>query len=161
MVLSERGDEEQIFKAMIVAADDYMVKPVSPKLFVAHVHALLRRSEQVRGQRWQDQNIAIGEIALNLQQMHALVNGERVSLTPRELSLLHAFMENPNRILSRDQLMRIAWGDRFLGTPKGIDVYVQRLRRKIQPHLTSGFYIEASRGFGYKFQMPRPQPVAS
>lgn len=161
MVLSERGDEEQIFRALMVAADDYMVKPFSPRLFVAHVHALLRRAEQVRGQRWQDQNISIGEISLNLQQMHALVNGDRVPLTPRELSLLHALMQNANRVLNREQLMRIAWGDRFVGTPKAIDVYVQRLRRKIQPHLTAGFYIQASRGFGYKFEIPRPQPVAS
>ncbi|TMD25240.1 MAG: response regulator, partial [Chloroflexi bacterium] len=64
MVLSERGDEEQIFRALMVAADDYTIKPFSPRLFVAHVHALLRRAEQVRGQRWQDQNISIGEISL-------------------------------------------------------------------------------------------------
>ncbi|MEO6795558.1 MAG: response regulator transcription factor [Candidatus Dormibacter sp.] len=161
LILSERGDEEQIFKAMMLAADDYMVKPISPRLFVAHVHALLRRAGQLRGQRWQDQNIAIGEIALNLQQMHAVVNGDLVPLTPRELSLLHALMENANRVLSRDQLMRIAWGDRFIGTPKSVDVYVQRLRRKIQPHLAAGFYIQALRGFGYKFEIPRPQPIAS
>src|SRR5436309_5441482 len=67
MVVSERGDEEQIFRALMVAADDYMVKPISPRLFVGHVHALLRRAEQVRGQRWQDQNISIGEISLNLR----------------------------------------------------------------------------------------------
>ncbi|TMB69129.1 MAG: response regulator transcription factor [Chloroflexi bacterium] len=160
MIVSERGDEEQIFKTMMVAADDYMVKPLSPRLFVAHVHALLRRAEQVRGQRWQDQNVAIGEISLSLQQMHAVVNGQRVPLTPRELSLLHALMENANRVLNRDQLMRIAWGDHFVGTPKAVDVYVQRLRRKIQPHLTAGFYIQSLRGFGYKFEIPRPQPVA-
>ena len=161
MIVSERGDEEQIFRSLMIAADDYLIKPLSPRLFVAHVHALLRRAEQVRGQLWQDQNLAIGEIALNLQQMHAVVNGERVSLTPRELSLLHALMENANRVLSRDQLMRIAWGERFIGTPKAVGVYVQRLRRKVQPHLTAGFYIEALRGFGYKFQIPRPQPLAS
>ena len=161
MVVSERSDEDQIYKTMMVAADDYLVKPLSPKLFVAHVHALLRRAAQVRGQRWQDHNLAIGEVVLNLQQMHAVVNSQRVPLTPRELSLLHALMENANRVLSREQLMRIAWGDHFIGTPKAVDVYVQRLRRKIQPHLTAGFYIEAQRGFGYKFQIPRPQPLAS
>jgi two-component system, OmpR family, alkaline phosphatase synthesis response regulator PhoP len=161
MVVSERGDEEQIFRSLMIAVDDYLIKPLSPRLFVAHVHALLRRAEQVRGQRWQDHNVAIGEIALNLQQMHAVVNGERVPLTPRELSLLHALMENANRVLSRDQLMRIAWGERFIGTPKGVDVYIRRLRRKVQPHLTAGFYIEALRGFGYKFEIPRPQSMAS
>jgi DNA-binding response OmpR family regulator len=161
LIVSERSDEEQIFKALMVAADDYMVKPISPRLFVAQVHALLRRADQVRGQRWQDQNIAIGEVALNLQQMHAMVNGNRVPLTPRELSLLHALMENANRVLSREQLMRLAWGDHYVGTPKTVDVYVQRLRRKMQPLLTAGFYIEALRGFGYRFQIPRPRTVAS
>jgi DNA-binding response OmpR family regulator len=154
MVVSERGDEEQIFRSLMIAVDDYLIKPLSPRLFVAHVHALLRRAEQVRGQRWQDQNVAIGEIALNLQQMHAVVNGERVPLTPRELSLLHALMENANRVLSRDQLMQLAWGERFVGSPKAIDVTIQRLRKKIGPHLREG-YIHSQRGFGYKFQMPR------
>jgi two-component system alkaline phosphatase synthesis response regulator PhoP len=92
--------------------------------------------------------------------MHAVVNGRRIGLTPRELSLLHALMENAGRVLSRDQLMQVAWGDHFVGTAKMVDVYIQRLRKKIQPHLTGGFYIQALRGFGYKFEMPRPQQAA-
>src|SRR5439155_16434166 len=109
-IVSERRYTEQFLRALMVAAADYLVKPISPRLFVGRVHALLRRAEQVRGQRWQDQNVSIGEISLNLQQMHAIVNGDAVPLTPRELSLLHALMENANRVLSREQLMRIAWG---------------------------------------------------
>jgi two-component system, OmpR family, alkaline phosphatase synthesis response regulator PhoP len=155
MVLSERHDEEQIVKLLLMAADDYMTKPFSPRQLLARVHALLRRASLTQGTRWgQDENLSIGEIALNLQQMHAVVNGKGISLTPRELSLLHALMENANRVLSRDQLMQLAWGERFVGSPKAIDVTIQRLRKKIGPHLREG-YIHSQRGFGYKFQMPR------
>jgi DNA-binding response OmpR family regulator len=154
MILSERTEEEQMVRGLMVAADDYLTKPYSPRLFLARVHALLRRANLSRGSRFLDENLAIGEIALNLQQMHALVNGRRVSLTPRELSLLHALMENAGRVLSRDQLMRLAWGDHYVGTAKTVDVYIQRLKKKLQPHLMGGPYLLAVRGFPYKFEIP-------
>jgi two-component system alkaline phosphatase synthesis response regulator PhoP len=154
IIVSERNDDEQIVKALMMAADDYVTKPFSPRQLLARVHALLRRASLTQGTRWRDENLSIGEIALNLQQMHAVVNGKGVALTPRELSLLHALMENANRVLSRDQLMQLAWGDRFVGSPKAIDVTIQRLRKKIGMHLREG-YIHSQRGFGYKFQMPR------
>ncbi|HYM50702.1 MAG TPA: response regulator transcription factor [Candidatus Limnocylindrales bacterium] len=159
MILSERGDEEQIVRGLMVAADDYVLKPYSPRQVLARVHALLRRANLNRGGRWQDENLAIGEITLNLQQMHAIVNGRRVALSPRELSLLHALMENSGRVLSRDQLMRVAWGNDHVSTLKNVDVHIQRIKKKLQPHLSGGSYIEALRGFGYKFAIPRPQPA--
>lgn len=160
MILSERSDEEQIVRALMMAADDFITKPYAPRQFLARVHALLRRSNLNRNGRWLDENLAIGEITLNLQQMHAVVNGRRVSLAPRELSLLHALMENAGRVLSRDQLMRVAWGDDHVSTSKNVDVHIQRVKKKIGPHLTGGGYIEALRGFGYKFEIPRPQKAA-
>lgn len=160
MILSERGDEEQIVRSLIVAADDFITKPYAPRQFLARVHALLRRSNLNRNGRWQDENLAVGEIMLNLQQMHAVVNGQRVSLAPRELSLLHALMENAGRVLSRDQLMRIAWGHDHVSTAKNVDVHIQRIKKKVGPHLTGGPYIETLRGFGYKFELPRPQRAA-
>jgi len=156
MIVSERNEEDHIVRGLL-AADDYVVKPFSPRQFLARVQALLRRASLARTGGWPDENLSIGEISLNLQQMHALVNGQRVPLTPRELSLLHALMGNANRVLSRDQLMRMAWGDNFMGTAKAVDVYVLRLRKKICPHLHGGFYVQALRGFGYKFELPRPQ----
>jgi two-component system alkaline phosphatase synthesis response regulator PhoP len=157
MIVSERHEEDQIVRGLMLAADDYITKPFAPRQLLARVHALLRRANLNRNGRGQDENLSIGEIALNLQQMQVVVNGRRIQLTPRELSLLHALMENAGRVLSRDQLMQVAWGDHFVGTAKTVDVYVQRLRKKMQPHLTGGFYILALRGFGYKFEMPRPQ----
>ena len=160
MIVSERQEEDHIVRGLQTAADDYVTKPFSPRQFLARVQALLRRANLNRAGRWLDENLSIGEIALNLHQMHAVVNGRRVALTQRELSLLHAMMENAGRVLSREQLMRLAWGEDHVSTPKNVDVYVQRLRKRLQPHLTGGDYIQALRGFGYKFEIPRPRAAA-
>ncbi len=161
MILSEHHEEDQICRGLMTAADDYLTKPFSPRQLLARVHALLRRGKLTYAMRGRDENLSIGEIMLNLQQMAVVVNGVRVPLTPRELSLLHALMDNANRVLSRDQLMRLAWGESFVGGAKTVDVCVLRLRRKIQPKLTGGFYIQSLRGFGYKFELPRPQAAAA
>jgi len=161
MILSERGDEEQIVRGLLLTADDFVTKPYPPRQLLARVHALLRRANLSRQGRWQEENLAIGEIVLNLQQMHAVVNGRRVTLAPRELSLLHALMENAGRVLSRDQLMRVAWGNDHVSSSKNVDVHILRIKRKIGPFLTGGPYIEALRGFGYKFEIPRPVKAAA
>ena len=160
LVVSERREEEQIVRTLLAAADDYVVKPFSPRYLLARVTVLLRRSDLARGGRWVDDNLSIGEIALNLQRAQAVVNGHPVALTQREFSLLYALMEHAGRILSRDQLTELAW-DHFAGTQKSVDVYVQRLRKKFAPHLDGRDYIQAFRGFGYKFEIPRPSAIGS
>ena len=157
MILSERNDEDQIVRGLTAAADAYVIKSVSPRQLLAQVAALLRRGNLTRSGRWGDENLSIGEITLNLPQGLALVNGTRVSLTKAELSLLHALMENAGRVLSREQLMEMAWGDGYARLPKMVDVYIRQLRIKIQPHLRGSDYLQALRGFGYKFELPRPQ----
>ena len=160
MILSERHDEELIVRGLLTAADDYIVKPFAPRQLLARVHAHLRRANLTRNGRWSDENLSIGEISLNLQQAQALVNGHRVPLTQREFSLLYALMENAGRVLSRGQLTELAW-DRFAGTAKSVDVYVQRLRKKMAPYINGGDYIQALRGFGYKFELPRPHAAVA
>ena len=155
MILSERSDEEQIVRGLLAGADDYVVKPYSPRILLARVQALLRRPAAERGQSGRGVQVSIGEVTLNLQRMLAVANGRTVALTPRELSLLHALMSNANRVLSRDQLIRLAWGDPFAGGPKSVDVCIQRIRQKLEPHLLGGPHIRAVRGFGYTFEKPR------
>lgn len=158
MIVSERGDEDEIVHSLMTVADDYVTKPISPGQFLARVHALLRRSQLNGMTDYQHDDITIGEITLNLKEMQATVNGVSVALTPRELSLLYALMSNSPRVLSRSQLMQ-HWGDHFMGLSKAVDVYVQRLRRKIQPHLKGNFYIGAVRGYGYRLEAPRRETV--
>lgn len=155
MILSERSEEEAIVRGLLAGADDYLVKPYSPRILLARVQALLRRPAAERGQSGRGVQVSIGEVSLNLQRMVAIANGRTVALTPRELSLLHALISNANRVLSRDQLIRLAWGDSYAGGPKSVDVCIQRIRQKLEPHLINGPHIRAVRGFGYTFEKPR------
>lgn len=157
MILSERNDEDQIVKGLTAAADAYIIKSVSPRQLLAQVNALLRRGSLTRGARLGDDNLSIGEITLNLQQALVIVNGTRLRLTQHELSLLHTLMDNAGRVLSRDQLMEMAWADGYARGQKMVDVYIRNIRKKIMPHLNAGPYIHSLRGFGYKFELPRPQ----
>ena len=160
LVLSERREEDQIIRTLLAAADDYVVKPYAPRHLLARVTVLLRRSNLNRGGRWPDENLSIGEVSLNLQQAQVVVGGHRIRLTQREFALLYALMDNTGRVLSREQLMELAWGGQFV-TQKSVDVYVQRLRKKLQPYLDGRDYIQAHRGFGYKFEIPQPQAAAA
>jgi DNA-binding response OmpR family regulator len=157
IILSERTGDEQIVRGLLSGADDYITKPYSPRELLARIHAVMRRTEPALGHPSSAGNLRIGELTLNLQQMQLLVNGRDVGLTPRELALVNALMTNPNRVLSRDQLMRIAWGNVFVGL-KTVDVCVQRLRKKVAPHLQHGAYIHAARGLGYRFESPIVEP---
>jgi len=154
IVVSNRGDEEHVVRSLLAFADDYMIKPISPRNLLARVHSLLRRSGMEQANRSSDGTVVVGEISLSLHQMQVTVGHVKVPLTPREISLLSAMMMNPDRVLSRTQLIRLAWGDDFEGCLKTVDVCLQRLRKKIQPHLSGDGYIHAVRGFGYKIQRP-------
>lgn len=156
MIVSERDEEDQIVRGLMEAADDYVTKPFSPHEFLARVRALLRRSGH-DGDGRQGDNLAIDEINLDLRQRQAIVNGTRLHLTRREHSLLHALVVNHNRVLSRDQLIEQAWGDRIPATSKAVDVYILRLRKKMRSSLRPGFYIRSWRGFGYSFEIPKSE----
>jgi DNA-binding response OmpR family regulator len=158
IIVSELGGDVQIVRGLLAFADDYIVKPFSAREFLARVHAALRRTNMAPANKAPNGNLCIGEVTLNLHQMHAIVNGKRVPLTPRELALLDVLMNNANRVLTRGQLTDLAWGDEFTGSPKTVDVCMQRLRKKLLPHLHGGSYIHALRGFGYKFEKPRDRP---
>ena len=160
LVVSERCDEESHVRALLTGADDFLAKPYSPRVLMARVHVALRRTSSATGHRSASGTLSVGEIGLNMQLMQVLVNGRRIHLTPRELSLLHVLMSNGNRVLSREQLIRMAWGHDFQGGSKAVDVCIQRLRRKLEPHLRAEGYIQAVRGFGYKFVKPRPARAA-
>jgi two-component system alkaline phosphatase synthesis response regulator PhoP len=159
IIVSERGGDEQIVRGLLAGADDYVTKPYSPRELLARIHALMRRSDLVSHNRTSLGSLRVGELTINLPQMRLSINGAHVELTPREFSVLHALMTNANRVISRDQLMRLAWGTSFDGLPKTVDVCILRLRQKLIPRLVHGDYIHAVRGYGYRLEKPRTEPV--
>jgi two-component system, OmpR family, alkaline phosphatase synthesis response regulator PhoP len=160
IIVSERGGDEQIVRGLLAGADDYVTKPYSPRELLARIQAVMRRSDLVSRNQTSLGSLRVGELALNVHQMYLSVNGAHVELTPREFSVLHVLMTNANRVLSRDQLMRLAWGAQFDGLPKTVDVCIQRLRQKLLPRLVHGDYIQSVRGFGYRLEKPKTEPLA-
>jgi len=155
VIVSERTDEDQIVRGLLAGADDYITKPYSPRVLLAHVQATLRRATAPNRLVGSDDTMSIGPISLGREHARLMINGITVELTPTELRLLQVLIANARRVLSRGQLMTLAWGSNFVGTPKTVDVAIVRLRRKLDKYVPNGtLYIKSVRGFGYRLEAP-------
>jgi DNA-binding response OmpR family regulator len=143
LILSARDDEVDRVAGLEAGADDYVVKPFSPREVAARVNAILRRSSRhavVEGP------LAHGDVELDGDARTVAVAGRAVDLTSREFDLLAALLAHPNVVLSRDRLLQLAWGGEFAAGTRTVDVHVAQLRRKLdRPEM-----IETVRGIGYK-----------
>jgi DNA-binding response OmpR family regulator len=149
ILISELKDDDAVVGGL-ENADCYIGKPLSPRLLLANVDAMLRRIRAERNGSRNRDFLVVGAVSLSMADRIVRINETAITVTPREFSLLQALMENPNRVLSREQLLSIAWGENFAVVSKTVDVYVQRLRQKLDPH--GGPFIHSSRGFGYRFR---------
>jgi len=144
LILSARDDEVDRVAGLEAGADDYVVKPFSPRELVARVKAILRRAGG--GGAVGDGPLAAGEVELDPAARSVTVAGEAVALTAREFDLLAALLAHPGVVLSRDRLLELAWGGEFPGGTRTVDVHVAQLRAKLG---LPGF-IATVRGAGYK-----------
>jgi DNA-binding response OmpR family regulator len=144
LILSARDDEVDRVAGLEAGADDYVVKPFSPRELVARVKAILRRAGG--GGTVGDGPLTVGEVELDPAARSATVAGEPVELTSREFDLLAALLAHPGVVLSRDRLLDLAWGGEFPGGTRTVDVHVAQLRAKLG---LPGF-IATVRGAGYK-----------
>ena len=143
LILSARDDEVDRVAGLEAGADDYVVKPFSPREVAARVNAILRRSS---GHAIVEGAVTHGDVELDGDARTVAVAGRAVDLTSREFDLLAALLAHPNVVLSRDRLLQLAWGGEFAAGTRTVDVHVAQLRRKLdRPDL-----IETVRGIGYK-----------
>ncbi len=147
VILSARDDEVDRVAGLEAGADDYVVKPFSPRELVARVKAVLRRSEGGGGAPAGVEGVlTAGGLTLDRAAREVSVGGRRVEVTGREFDLLAVLMANAGRVLARDRLLELAWGMEFAAGTRTVDVHVAQLRRKLGlPEL-----IETVRGAGYK-----------
>jgi DNA-binding response OmpR family regulator len=148
VILSARDDEVDRVAGLEAGADDYVVKPFSPRELVARVKAVLRRSDgaSIEGASADDGVLTAAGVALDRGAREVSVDGERVDVTAREFDLLAVLLANAGRVLGRDRLLQQAWGMDFAAGTRTVDVHVAQLRRKLgRPDL-----IETVRGSGYK-----------
>jgi len=150
LMLSAKGEEVDRLVGLRMGADDYVTKPFSPREVVARVQALLRRS---RGGR----EVGPGELrfqglVIDPEARRATRQGEALSLTPIEFDLLLALARNRGRVLSREQLIRAAWGEDYFIEERVVDVHMRRLRQKVEPDPSTPALIVTVRGAGYRFE---------
>lgn len=153
LMLTARGEEIDRIVGLSTGADDYMVKPFSPRELVARVRALLRRSLRQGGQT---QTYQTAHFTVDIDQRKANFqkdgNTEPLDLTTLEFNLLATFLSYPGRVWSRTQLIDKLWGDDFFGDERVVDTHVARLRKKIEPDPSHPTFIKTVTGVGYKFE---------
>jgi two-component system alkaline phosphatase synthesis response regulator PhoP len=147
IMLTARTTDEDKIAGLGIGADDYVTKPFSPRELAARVRTVLRR---LPGERGPDE-IKLGEITVNFRNHEASLNGKSLTLTPVEFKLLGAFVKEPGRVFSREQLIEESLGFDFEGFNRTIDVHILNLRRKLEPDPERPSYIKTIYGAGYKF----------
>ncbi|MEM9544058.1 MAG: response regulator transcription factor [Cyanobacteria bacterium P01_E01_bin.42] len=153
LMLTAKGEEIDRVIGLSTGADDYLVKPFSPRELVARVRALLRRSLRHESDRlYQSQHFSIDCDRHLATRIHEDKTEETLDLTTLEFKLLAAFMSYPGRVWSRPQLIEKLWGDDFFGDERVVDTHVGRLRKKIEFDSSHPSFIKTVIGVGYKFE---------
>jgi phosphate regulon transcriptional regulator PhoB len=149
LMLTARGEEADRVVGLELGADDYVTKPFSPRELAARIKALLRRVEPA-GET--ERTIEIGRLMIDPAAYRVTRAGKPVALSTLEFRLLYYLASRPNRVFSRDQLLDAVWGnDRFV-TPRSVDVYIMRLREKIEDTPQRPAHVKTVRGAGYLFE---------
>lgn len=148
--LTAKAGEEDRVRGLDLGADDYITKPFGMRELSARVRAVLRRFEQPL-----TTNITTPDFELQGDSMTLSVRGNPAEVTATEFRLLHFLASHPGRVFSRDQVLDAVWRDLSFVTPRSVDVYIRRLREKIERDPENPQYIKTVRGAGYKFEAPK------
>lgn len=146
IMLTARGDDLDVVGGLEAGADDYVVKPVQPRVLDARIRTILRRTRQRPTAEETHGDLVIDRAALTVTKA-----GRPVSLTPTELRLLLILSDSPRVVLSRAQLLKAVWEHGYLGDSRLVDACIQRLRAKIEDDTSAPVYLQTVRGFGYRF----------
>ena len=151
LMLTARKEEVDRIVGLELGADDYVVKPFSPRELVLRAQAILRRS-QGSSQSTADAWLHMGPISIDKAAHQALLNGDPLELTGTEFKLLITLIERRGRVQTRDDLLDTVWGYEYSGYGRTVDTHIRRLREKLGE---SGEWIETVRGVGYRFRRER------
>lgn len=145
IMLTAKSDEKDELLGFDLGVDEYISKPFSPKILVARVEAILRRTNAL-----EDDVMEAGGISLNRAAHEVRINGEQVELSYKEFELLTYFMDNQGVALSRERILNNVWNYDYFGDARTIDTHVKKLRSKLGD---KGEYIKTIWGMGYKFEV--------
>ena len=154
IMLTAKGQEQNRIEGLEMGADDYVVKPFSPKELLARINALLRRikiTEVVETEEKDDDKIVSGIFTILQSERKLLKGTQEIELTPIEFSLVRYFMENANKAIHRDEILQNVWGYNYVGDFKIVDVNIRRIRQKIEDDPSNPKFIEKVWGYGYRW----------
>jgi DNA-binding response OmpR family regulator len=149
VMLTARGDEADRVAGLELGADDYVVKPFSPRELVARVRAVLRRIDAVRAGG--PEVLRVADVEVDVPRMRVSVGGRPLDLTTTEFQLLHTLVREPGRVFTRAQLLDAVHGVAFESYERAIDAHVKNIRKKIEPAPGRPRYVLTVRGVGYRF----------
>ena len=150
LMLTAKGEEIDRIVGLELGADDYIVKPFSPREVVAHIKAVLRRtSEQPKSD---NSVINYNGLTIDLKSYTVTLRGEPVICTPKEIEILYMLASNPGQVFTREQLLSRVWGYDFAGETRTVDTHIKRIRAKLDS-TGLGWSIKTIYGVGYKFEV--------
>ncbi|MFJ9786207.1 response regulator [Amycolatopsis sp. NPDC101161] len=151
IMLTARSDDFDIVAGLEAGADDYVAKPVEPRVLDARIRAVLRRAVSERPGEPPEPQERHGDLVIDRAGLEVTKRGAAVSLTPTELKLLLELSRTPGQVYSRQQILSAVWDHDYLGDSRLVDACVQRLRAKIEDVPAKPEYVQTVRGFGYRF----------
>ena len=151
MVTAKTEEADRIF-GLDIGADDYVVKPFSPREVMTRVKAVLRRVQDEASYE-KGKRVEIAGLRIDMNSYECFVNDNPVVLTKKEIEILWLFATNPGRVFTRDRLLENIWGYEYFGDTRTVDTHIKRIRTKLAMSENSGFDIQTVWGVGYKFEV--------
>lgn len=153
ILITARGEDFERIMGLDIGADDYIVKPFSPSEVMARVRAILRRMTKSDAPTQSGDTLTISNLVINLDEYTIYINGQKISLTKKEIETMWTLASNPNKVFTRDNLLDSLWGFDYFGDSRTVDSHIKRLRAKLDKIEHPEWSIKTIWGVGYKFEI--------